>query len=317
MRRIVFDLDSTLETPYISAKQFPQAWKILVDRFGVEGASRMVFHWPYRGKHFYFIAYPGALELLQWVHSQNIAIDFFSGALIERNVDLAEMMMRRVFGDEPVPYRVFHGALHSPTDDNPDYEAKYVGYYYGIQKKKLEDVVVTHEELPDTLLVDDDRSFAAKGEEGNLVCAYFVGSEYKHYFYKKIRNVHANDDYDGLELHHVFYLAGVLEQIVTLANAERKSLRDAAIQVQFLNEGIEFPFVNAEVNHVPRPHFEDAHYYLRGLRLLRKINPSLDFWYGIETGWWDEFGRNQRRLCEDEIEQSVEETRRRERAQRG
>ena len=305
MRRFVFDFDCTLENPYISPRLYKAAREFICDRWGEAQAERMIFPWEFHGHTFYFIAYPGTFELLKWVHSQNIAIDFFSGAIVERNVDLAKMLMHRVFGDEPVSYRVFTTSIHSPTEDLPHYSDQYVGYFKGPQKKKLEGVVTTPDQMADCLLIEDDPSFSAKGEEGNLVYAYFLGSEHRQYFERKRRDPHAKDDYEGLELHHIFYYAGLLQRIVELADTQKMSLRDAAIQAQYLDEGIDFPFRVASNGSVPRPYFENARYYYKGLELLRRYNPDLDFWYGVEEGWWDDLGRNPRRMNEEAIERCL------------
>ena len=149
-------------------------------------------------------------------------------------------------------------------------------------------------ELPDTLLVDDDPSYIAKGEEGNLV---FSCCDYCE-FAKNIQKFHddkglQDKDY-GLTMHRVYYIAGVLDKIVRMADEKNISLRDAAQTVQFLDEGITIPTLEEHdadrTVRYPYPYYTDAKYYISGLKLLQAFNPNLDFWNGIQQGWWDENG---------------------------
>ena len=303
-RRFVFDLDDTLESPGVYRDEVPEVTAWVKERWGDDGLKRMAFGWEYRtdppsydNGSYTFFAFPGAIELLAWTHSRGIAIDFFSGAIPERNEHLCKLMMEAAFPDGDIPpYRVFSTRIHSPADDHrEDYREKYVGFFYGQRKKALRDFIVPEDEVSDTLLIEDDSSYAAKDEEGNLVlyncgCSVFTGLK---------SSIEAGYDIGkyGLDMAHVFYLAGLLDRILEVADEKNISLRDAAVQVQYTDEGLKFPD-SADEYHKRRserfdrtyPYMHDKKYFMRGLKILQQFNPALDFWNGISDFWWDENG---------------------------
>ena len=275
--------------------QIAPIYKVIRERYGEDEIDRLVYLWDRGGVPYYFVAYPGAIELLQWVHSQNVAIDFFSSATVERNEWFCREMMRTAFGETVPSYRIF-SAGHLKKLETPEDEAFYLGCYAGKYKKRLQGVVVEEADLPDCLLIDNENNYAAKGEEGHLVHAGFHGTEFKTYFARKEENEPYGAMLEGLELHHCFYLAGVLDQILKRADEKQISLRDAAVEVQYLDEDIAFPPVMDASGHQPTAHYKDAKYYLSGLKLLQRFKPELGFWYGIEPTWWDEQG-----ICVDRV----------------
>ena len=306
MRRIVFDLDDTLESPSVYGEDtIENVKRLLRERWGSYADDAMIFAWKAETNHilrgpethvYMYFAYPGAVELLRWVHQTGMAIDFYSSAAKERNDCLCRQIMKAAFPDEDVSFRIFTAGIDGPEDNgnHADFDEKYVGFYYGRCKKALKDFVVPESELPDTLLVDDDPSYAARGEEGNLV---FCCGDYCE-FAQNIQRFHddkGRHDMDyGLTMHRAYYVAGVLDAIVRLADNRGISLRDAAKTVQFLDEGKTIPSLEEHdakrTVHYPYPYNTDAKYYISGLKILQKFNPNLDFWNGIQDGWWDENG---------------------------
>lgn len=306
MRRIVFDLDDTLESPSVYGEENIENIKqLLRERWGDYAEDAMMFTWQtetnsiFRGPetHIYaYFAYPGAVELLRWVHQKGIAIDFYSSASKERNDSLCRSIMKAAFPDEDVPFRVFSTSVDGPEDDrkNEEYCEKYVGFYYGRYKKALKDFIVPESELPDTLLVDDDPSYAARGEEANLVFCCCDYCDYAQNIQKFHDDKGLHDKNYGLTMHRVYYVAGVLDKIVRMADERGISLRDAAQTVQFLDEGKRIPTLEEHdadgTIRYPFPYYSDAKYYISGLKVLQAFNPNLDFWNGIQDGWWDENG---------------------------
>ena len=303
-RRFVFDLDDTLESPGVYRDEVPEVAKWVRARWGEYADKCMIFPWEYNGDpmeyrngSYTFFAFPGAIELLRWVHAKGIAMDFFSGAIPERNIDLCRDMMAAAFPDGDIPpYRVFCTRTDSPADssfDGKEYREKYCGFYYGQRKKVLRGLIVPPEEVPDTLLVDDDESYAAKDEEGNLVCYNCGCSTFSSY---QSEMEHGEVYYrHGLDMHHVFYLAGILDRILEVADEKGMTLRDASVQVQYLDDGLVFPkdkedyWAHRHEDDI-RPYTEDRKYFERGLKVLQSINPALDYWSGIGKQWWYDNG---------------------------
>ncbi len=294
MRRMVFDLDCTLESPHVLKNDYERFKRCYRDHFGPKRGQQMVLEWIYKENLYCFFAYPGAFELLQWVHSQNIAIDFFSSALHERNLAVSAWLMQSAFGDDAPAYRVFSGKEHGCDTRTAEGRCKYIGFFYGLMKKKLEGVVVKAGDLPDCLLVDDDRSYSAKGEEANLVTAPFSGLEGRDYLCRKLTD-RDDENGDGLELYHCFYYAGLLDELLQRADDKKIPLREAAIEVQYWDEGLKFPPNPSDRRPAPFPHSKDARYYLSGLKLLQRFNPALSFLYGIEDSWWTKDGIDRER----------------------
>lgn len=173
-RTIAFDLDGSLETPYFreSDAEKVKAWMAAhpagndFDRMHVviEACGRELPH--------FFLN--GAFELLQWVHDHGFEIVFFSNAVEERNRALCPILMERAFSGtgKAIPdYRVLSRGDCVDTTRFHDDEKRnlYEGPWFGNYKKKLSGCVVPAEDLPNTLMVEDDNSYACKGEERNFV----------------------------------------------------------------------------------------------------------------------------------------------------
>lgn len=278
-RTIVLDLDGTLETPYFDKDKAREVrgWMSkhptgnTFDRMYAEVMEEKLPH--------FFLN--GALELLRWIHDHGFRIVFFSNAVKERNKELCPILMERAFAGKKIPsYRIL--SRDDCIDTRHLYgrgERKYDGLWHGNFKKKLAGVVVSKEELPNTLMIEDDASYAARGEEKNFVYGVYGGSANNFIEDPKL------SDHNGQDFHLPFYFCGLLKRIVSYADKKGVSLVEAAVQVQYGDYLFAFPRdgrrrmgSSGQWLQVPSPPERDFRVFKEGLEELRTYNPDLKFW---------------------------------------
>ena len=261
---IVLDMKSTRDETLDAIKRF--YGEAFLERYRID-----VIGYPH-------IVYPGYYALLQWIHSFGGRIMFFSSGVEERNVPLVDEIMRRSFGDRvgEVDYKVFSRQHCVDTDRleiiDPEAEKEMQGFFYGRLKKRLADIV-SADELPDTLLVDDDTSYMVKGEEYN-----FIGMRYSYYYYTGKNDFRIADEF--VRTHNAFYVCGLLTKIFECAEKDDLDLRDAARKVQIEGEGKE---LSREFYY---PSIYRDEYYYKGLEVLKGFDPELKFY--IDPGVLEE-----------------------------
>ena len=283
-RTVVFDLDGTLETPYFSndKKKNVKAWMqrhSCGNSFDRMYAQILVGNEKY--PHFFL---NGAFELLRWVHDHGFEIVFFSNAVKERNEKLCPILMQRAFeGMEIPPYRILsrNNCLDTRNCHSDREQAKFQGLWFGNYKKQLAGTVVSESELPNTLMVEDDSSYAVRGEERNFVFGVYGGSA-NNFIAKPVLSAT-----NGQDFHLPFYFAGILSRIVEYSDKAGKSLAEAAVQIQYADHKFDFP---ADGNprkdsagdrmDPPSPPAHEFRVFKAGLAELRKYNPELKFWGG-------------------------------------
>jgi hypothetical protein len=107
-----------------------------------------------------------------------------------------------------------------------------------------------------------------KGEEYNFVLLKYTNE----YVYEEPDSEwHCSSQY----FHKSYYLAGLLSKIFEVAEQQQLSLRDAAKYVQIdaqgavLSSNFYYPTIN------------QLDFYVKGLAILQKIDPSLQFYYPL------------------------------------
>ena len=283
---VVFDLDGSLETPYFK-KEDSRKVRDWMEKHPCGNSFDRLYAEVMDGLPHFLLN--GALELLRWVHDQGFEIVFFSNAVEERNRELCPIIMERAFGKGKEPaYRVLSRGDCVDTTHMSDEQSKALqGLWYGNYKKKLAGVVVPAGSLSNTLMIEDDNSYAARGEERNFVYGVYGGCA--HSFISK-PDLSATS---GQDFHLPFYFCGMLKRIVAYAKKKRVSLAAAAVQVQYADYGYMFPvdgqrFAKSDGDfvQVPVPPREHFRIFLEGLQELRTYNPKLAFWGDVdETGW--------------------------------
>lgn len=286
---IVYDLDGTLETPYLEKPEDVEAVrKFVVAKYGAAMFDRM-FTTVLGGMPHFFLN--GALELLRWSHEQGLEIVFFSNAIRPRNEELCPILMERAFSGRDVPgYRLFSRPdcinLNGGDGDRDDFDGLWGGGY----KKKLVGVIVPESQVDNTLMIEDDSSYACKGEERNFVYGEYGGSANEFLMYEAYGDRRGNRSRVA-SFHLPFWFCGMVKRTLSIAESEGISLADAAVRALYADRAGDFP-VNGEYpegergrsarDKLPRPPFRDFAVFKEGLAELRTINPALTFWGEVD-----------------------------------
>jgi|GEM_PF-1723743 len=258
----VFDLDDTIVSAVSSCvedtlkKVEKELGKEFLDKFSFEvlGYTHLV--------------YPGFYSLFRWLYQSGHNIYFFSSAIKERNEDLVHKLIKKTFPENfnKVMNKVKVFSRKDCIDTtimSSDEREKYQSFHYGQRKKKLAGIVVKENELPDTLLIEDDYSYMTRGEEYNLVKV-----AYNYNFYPVYRNIR-----EFLSLHKAYYLCGIFAKMFEIVKEKRITLVEAARYLQFdlENETLSRDFYY--------PSVERIEYYKKGLNILSNIDASLKFYF--------------------------------------
>lgn len=298
-RTAVFDLDGTLETPYLGKDDVESVRKAVSGRFGADVFAKMYAETLGGMPHFFL---NGALELLKWVDSRGMDIVFFSNAIRPRNEELCPILMARAFGGgKPPHFRLFsrpdcldqnHGVPGFHRDD-------FDGLWGGGYKKKLAGVVVPEGDVGETLMLEDDSSYACMGEERNFIYGMYGGNANEF-----LANWSRGDK--GWEkivpFHLPFWFCGILSRTLKIADTEGLALADAALRAMYGDDWPRFPADGRypegktweERHNIPQPPQKDFSVFKEGLRELRAVNPSLCFWGDIDetSEDWPEWVRS-------------------------
>ncbi len=266
IRNIVFDIDGaiTVSSSYDKEQVEKEVKKNMGEEF-FEKYCITAYNYP----HYIF---PGYYALFQWLHSVGAKIFFFSSGIEERNIDFAQKVTKRAFGDMEIGIesRVFSRQHCIDTHSLPDEDKeKYQSIFYGQRKKKLSGIVVPAEEVPYTLLLDDDCTYMVKGEECN-----FIGLTYTYQYLR------SSSDFSTMEEYSIFYkayyVAGFLSAAFEMSEQKNMTLCEAAKYLQTEAEGKEFN------KHFSFPSIQRKEYYIKGLEILRKFDDTLNFSKPIE-----------------------------------
>ncbi len=286
---IVFDLDGTLETPYLEKSDDVAAIrKHVVARYGAAMFDRM-FATVLDGMPHFFLN--GALELLRWSHEQGLEIVFFSNAVRSRNEELCPILMERAFSGCDIPrYRLFSRPDCIDLNGGDGDREEFNGLWGGGYKKKLIGVVVPESEIDNTLMIEDDSSYACKGEERNFVYGEYGGSANEFLLHEAYGD-RRGDRRRVVPFHLPFWFCGMVKRTLEIAESERLTLADAAVRALYADRAGEFP-VNGEYlegvsgwdarDKIPSPPFKDFAVFKEGLAELRTLNPELKFWGEVD-----------------------------------
>jgi len=260
-RNIVFDIDGTIAraVSYQPEKVVEQ----VKAKFGTEFYKRHCID-AYNYPHF---IRPGFYALFKWLYQNEAKLFFFSTGIEERNIELVDKLMQISFPDnyKKVEYKVF--SRQHCVNTNSGFNAmnhEMQGLFFGNLKKKLAGYVVPKEEIADTLLIDDDRSYLAKGEEKNLIYV----REGLYYIEEAQRNQY-------IYFLTSYYIAGLLSEIFNLQKEKGYSLIDATYILQVEREGSELDR-NFHYEGISR-----QEYYKTGFQILKQIDPTLELYYSI------------------------------------
>ncbi len=255
---LVFDLDDTI-CLHLEQKTWKRDTKEVVQIYGEEFRNRHMttaLDYP----HFIF---PGFSALWKWLYAQGHNIVVFSSAVKERNVEFIDRFVELTFGEEAREIRPLIRIFSREDCFDTRYpvrdQSKYQPIFFGNRKKVLADVVVPREELPWTLLIDDDRSYMALGEEYNYIRVETGNS----------LSIVSGNDQDHRYFFKAFYLAGLLSQIFAKMEESQLTATEAAKYFQITLVKRDFDV------HFFYPSLENPEYYKTGEQILQAIDPSL------------------------------------------
>lgn len=218
-----------------------------------------------------YLVYPGFYEVFRWLHQKSHAIYFFSSGLEIRNVELVSILINKAFGnmsDIIMQYVKIFSRNHCLDTRNVDDNEQYHSFnMYGNYKKILKNVVVSEENLPYTLLVEDDPTYMMRGEEENMI---FLPSPYTY------APSNSSDKPTWRSLHKAYLLCGILDTIFNMALKEEIPLTKASVQVHTNS-------VNGSITleSMREIRYNDT-YYEKGLSILRSFNSDLQFFGRME-----------------------------------
>jgi hypothetical protein len=120
--------------------------------------------------------FPGVLELMQLLTSlEHVRLSFFSAGVHERNERLVELLLERAIGKEKFG-QIKHDVRIVSRHDlvRPTFEESSRQFaLYGIRsyetKKHLSKVVKEADKIPEAILIEDDETYSAHGQEKSLL----------------------------------------------------------------------------------------------------------------------------------------------------
>lgn len=255
----VFDIDDTLAVHFDNKERLKLLTEQIAEAYGNDFLEKNIITalgYP----HFIF---PGIPALLKYVHNLGHNIFIFSSAVKERNEELVDKLISLVWGNGTTAVRP-KIKVFSRNDCLDTYylekQDDYQPIFFGNLKKVLTDVVVPKEEMPWTLLIDDDASYMAKNEEYNFVkveCSSFFDILEYDRFYKYAAFFKA------------FYLAGLFEAIFKRIEQKNCTAVNAAKYLQIDSSKIDF---NSKFYYLFT--LRNMEYYKAGIKILSAIDPK-------------------------------------------
>ncbi len=262
----VFDIDGTIAEGI--SYDIENKCKEIVEAFGEDFKKEMSL----TAAGYIHMIFPGFYSLFQWLYNRGDLIYFFSSGIEERNTELVNKLITKSLGKDSAEalnsIKVFSrqhciDTTYKSDEENELYQPK---GNYGQRKKKLEGFIVTEQEISSTLLIDDDTSYIAKGEEDNFI---YVPSGID--YYSSYRS-----DTDFQCFHKACYLASVLDKILTVKEDKGVTLTEAARAVK--KEANEYKYDERCEAMMPNYQKIEIEHFHRGLEILKKFEPNLKFY---------------------------------------
>lgn len=275
-RTVVFDIDGVIASAPERGGHEKEVCAYVEGRFG----KNFLADHSIEAAGYIHLVYPGIPEFIRWLVRRNVRIHFCSTGVKRRNDELVPKVMNAALKDESdeTRARVLKGMRVFSREDlvrqqacNKAHGLVGATVYGGEHHKILCPYIVNYDNLPNTLLIDDDVSYMAFGEEYN-----FVGGKYYGYFYRPDGRENAERRReDFIELCRGFLFAGVVSEIFKLSDSRKFcSLTEASKIVQY-GDGPE-AYVPEDRTFFQNTYQEPA-FYKAGLKALKTVNPELEF----------------------------------------
>ncbi|MBA3660345.1 MAG: hypothetical protein H0W64_01315 [Gammaproteobacteria bacterium] len=219
--------------------------------------------------------HPGAIELIQWIFQiPNVNVSFFSSGEETRNTAFVKELLTLALGDSFDKIKDNIGVfsrqhLVVSKEEETKNQFKLFKIYHGSMKKDLSKIL-NIDNLDNAILIDDDSSYIACGQERNVMVVPGA-DEYPFYeFYRDANEFPDCMEKNILSMNHIFYIAGMLSRIF---NTKNNCLADNLFCLQYKS--------NADGTHeYDGSIHNELQFYLDGLSELQKVNPKLEFYGG-------------------------------------
>jgi len=263
----IFDLDDTVL--YALTHDEDRILARVDDVMRAEERQRLTVN----GMGYQHLVFPGFYELFRWMLQNGARIGFYSSGVQQRNREVVAAMMQAALEQEAEAALAQIGVFSRddcldttrlPYGESDQYQPD---RHYGQLKKKLADVAVPAAQLPDTLLIDDDRSYMLRGEEDNL---FYARSNFSYYPARR-----GFDDFAAF--HKAYYVRGALETLLAMMADSDLTLAKANGIYQADLEQLEEVMLRSQRNEIVHRRIA------RGLELLKEQNPELKLYFEPET----------------------------------
>jgi len=263
----IFDIDGTLGT--VIEENFGEPLSKIEEDYGFDFVNEHKIE----AYNFPYFIYPGTYAILQWLEEKGNLFVFSSG-IKARNEEFVSRLIQKSF---PQRYeevfakiKIFSREDCINTEDFLDGD-KYQGFFSGHYKKALTNIIVPEEEISQTILIDDDESYAVKGEEENILKVCFSYS-----LCKKNEKFLEGTFYS---VHKMFFMAGILSKAFDLVAEKKISLREAVFYLQ--TEGIGRNFYQEKRRQLKAWDYRE--YYDLGLEVLKKYDSTLKYCFDFSS----------------------------------
>lgn len=265
---IILDIDETLangfdEDIYSFLNKFPHLNKFIANDLLINAIVPHFLH-------------PGAIEFIQWLSEiPGVKISFFSSGDENRNTIFVQELLIRAFGNKANSIKnkiAIYSRKHLVESIEADTKNQYRLFkiYHGTKKKDLSRILSTND-LKDVILIDDNATYIAPGQERNVL---LIRGTDQFPFYEFHKNYKDYPDEMGkylLLMNHIFYITGLLSKIT---NLNTHSIADNLFNLQYKQSSADETFeLNQNI-------YNEKIFYMDGLIELQKINKKLTFYGG-------------------------------------
>ena len=220
---------------------------------------------------------PGVIELMKLLFQmEHITVSFFSAGVSERNEIFVKELLSLALGKdayEQVSSKVRILSRNDMVRGERDPKNTY-GLGYGEYKKDLSVFLKEADRLQNTILVEDDYSYVAEGQERNVIklpmaldCHFSMLKRGKDEYDDEGRPLKFNP-----EVNAIFYLTGILFKSMEIAHSKQIPVSEVLFKMQYKPGEKEDTYEHLFYEII---HKEEM--YVLGMEKLREINKDLTF----------------------------------------
>ncbi|HSX26364.1 MAG TPA: hypothetical protein VLE89_05085 [Chlamydiales bacterium] len=205
--------------------------------------------------------FPGVIELLTRLYrTENVRVSFFSSGIRQRNELLIPQLLQKALPEthERIRFETTILSREDLTELSREKSYPKSPFSLGNKQKDIEKVLRPGELLENTLLIEDDSSYAMPEQYKNLL--HVPETESDHFFEED-----PDEDFYP-QANRIYYLAGILFTALEQARRDNLPLAASLYSIQFSNDKP----IRWELQ-------KNDHFYKIGLSKLQEIDPSLQF----------------------------------------